>query len=321
MSSELYGISRHNVDSILTKNRFSTYLPISAAIYMSDMEMNLIYLSTENNNFTITSKSFQDLLGVTQEQLHQIEWYSQGRNSRHTASVNAPGMDMIPLFNNRELVELEVKLTVVPTHNRRKITEMIVRQNTQYSLAERICYHYNELLSTDVSLETLRNLVRQNWRLQKPFIIHGFWKTIEETSRLDLDHTFDVEVISDLAYLSILLNSTLYENGNLTRIGRVLNDILGWINEFKDHRTITYKEEDQRSKDHLKNTIWLMDHASDLGRYLNSPRLNFEDIKRIVPMNSVEKLSPERRVDASIIYTLLMDQVRQTPKGSVQKTF
>jgi len=304
-SYELYGIHKHNkTKGILTKNIFTTYLPISAAIYLSDHDKDVLYISRAKSGLELSYKPFWELLGVDRSLLHDIKWCSQEKNSKFKNSIGAPGTDMIPILRGRELTELEVKLTVVPTNYEEKVTEMIVRQNTQFNLAERLCYYYSNKLPNPTTIEALKNFVDNEYENQRPFICHGFWKTIDHTAYLDTSNTIDVIVISDFAYLTILLNSRHDRNSVATRIGRVLGRIVEWVNEFKNNNTITYKEDAQGSLDHLKNTIYLVDHINDLRKPLNSPRLDFADLLNILPLPSVEKLKPERRIDQSIIYTL-----------------
>jgi len=304
----LFNIYKSNVDSVLTKNIFATYIPISASIYMSDNNIPNYYLTRDKNGLTIAKKKFEELLNVKPEDLSKIEWNSEERNSRFTKSRGSPGIDMVPILNGTELTELEVKLTVIPTHARKKVTEMIIRQNTQFNLAERLCYYYNSYLPNELNFEKLKQFVEKHWKLQTPFILHGLWKTVESTSELDKKNTMDVLCISDFAYLHMLL-SLPQEKGKAgmkvkTRIGRVVDLIIKWINEYKKRDTLTYKEPTEGSKDHLKITLYPVDHHNDLKNVFYNLRLNFDDLMKIIPKKSIGGLGPERRLDASLIYTL-----------------
>ncbi len=306
--NELYGINETNVDTVLTKNIFTTYVPISTAIYLDDKNKPLHYLNVNEDNLRITNKSFKDLLGVNAEQLKQIKWLSESRNPTYNKSVKAPGIDMGSELDGNFLIELEVKLTVVPTHAESKVTEMIVRQNTQFNFAERLVYKYGEFLSENPTIDELNSLIENHQDMQMPFIIHGLWKTEGHSSKIDEAHALDVVVISDLAYLKILLSSNLEKSENSgtvkTRIGRVVNLLLKWIKEFKTHERMTYREETQGSKDHLKITLYPVQYFEGLRDVYLNLRLSFEDFKKIVTSESIKKLSPERRLDGSIIFTL-----------------
>jgi len=307
-SAELYGIFQSNVSTVLTKNIFTTYVPISASIYMAEKNIENHYLSRNKTGLIVDKKKFDELLNIELSDLSKIQWKSEARNSRFTHSIGSPGIDMIPVLNGVELMELEVKLTVVPTHARQKVTEMIIRQNTQFNLAERICYHYYSLLKNDMDFDSLKQFVNKYWNLQKPFIIHGLWKTIESTSKLDKKNTMDVVCISDFAYLDMLLSSPQEKSRNgktvKTRIGRVVDLIINWINEYKKNNTLTYKHDTEGSKDHLKITLYPVDYQEELKKIFYNLRLNFDDVQNIIPKKSLSGLGPERRFDSSLIFTL-----------------
>jgi len=310
---ELYSIFNSNVDSLLTKNIFATYVPIAASIYMTHKNVPNYYLRRDNSGLTIDKKKFDKLLEVKPEDLSKVKWNSEEKSRRFTKSIGSPGIDMVPTLNGNELTEFEVKLTVVPTHARKKVTEMIIRQNTQFNLAERICYYYFSLLKNDMDFNKLKLFVEKYWKLQKPFILHGLWKTVENTAELDKKNTMDVLCISDFAYLHILLSSPQEKgkDGNYvkTRIGRVVDLIIDWINEYKKHGKMTYKEATEGSKDHLKITLYPVDYHKDLKNIFYNLRLNFEDVMKIIPKKSIDGLGPERRFDASLLFTLAKKSV------------
>jgi hypothetical protein len=307
-SVELYGIHSSNVSTVLTKNIFTTYIPISASIYMANKNILNHYLRLNKTNLVIDNKKFNELLGISLNELNQIIWKSESKNSAFDKSIGSPGIDMVPVLNGKELLELEVKLTVVPTHAKNKITEMIIRQNTQFNLVERICYYHSSLLNTEMNFKTLKEFVNRYWNLQKPFIVHGLWKTIENKSELDKKNTMDVVCISDFGYLHMLLSSPQEKihNGKSikTRIGRVVDLIINWINEYVKYDKLTYKESTEGSKDHLKITLYPVDYQKDLKGFFYNLRLNFDDIMQIIPKESISQLGPERRFDSSLIFTL-----------------
>lgn len=302
---ELYGIRKTNQKTILTKNLFTIYLPISASIYMSDNNIQNLYLKREGSDLAISRAKFEELLGVGSSELPRISWNSEGRKREFNKSIRAPGIDMLPVLGSKELIELEVKLTVVPTHARKKITEMIVRQNTQFNFAERLCYYYDKFLDKNMNFNKLKRFLEENWKYQNPFIIHGLWKTKEKTPILDEKNTLDVMAISDFAYLHMLLSAPQKKGGEVkTRIGRVVDLVIGWINEYKNRGSITYKGPSEGSKNHLKITLYPIDYKPELWNVFNNLRLSRGDLLKIVPEGSINALSPERRLDASLMFAL-----------------
>lgn len=105
-TEELYCIKKTNVNSVLSKNIFTTYVPISAAIYLDDNNKTLYYLNVHANNLRVSNKYFRELLGVTSEQLKSIKWLSESRNPAYNKSVRAPGIDMGSELEGNFLIEL-----------------------------------------------------------------------------------------------------------------------------------------------------------------------------------------------------------------------
>ncbi|MAF44052.1 MAG: hypothetical protein CMI54_07820 [Parcubacteria group bacterium] len=83
-----------------------------------------------------------------------------------------------------------------------------------------------------------------------------------------------------------------------------------WLNEYSQHNKLTYLKQDQGSRDHLKITLYPYDFCGELKNIYLSPRLNFRDLLQIIPKKSIRKLSPERRLDASVLFTLASKELR-----------
>lgn len=322
-TAALYGINKFRVkkNDILTKNIFTNYVPISASIYLRDRGMEHHYLQVDaKGELELAHKKFEDILGVKYSDLPNILWESPGRNKNHVKSIGAPGFDMMPYLGDRQLIELEVKLTVIPAFAEGIVTEMIVRQNTQFGFAERLCYDYDDLLRANMTLDDLRQFVKRASPRQKPFIVHGLWQTQGRKYTLHKKHTMDVMIISDIAYLKVLLGAPHLLHGKKTRVGRVLDLLTSWITEFKTKGTITYKGPKEGSKDHLKNTLYLVKHLQILRDVFCKLRLDIEDMKKIVPKESIQRLAPERRLDASLVFTLTEEEFIQPSDNSEENS-
>jgi hypothetical protein len=330
---QLYGLNHTNCDNgILSKNIFTDYLPVSVAIYMDDGRMPLNYikvgdpdtgqmdLSEEPSGLIFEEINFSDLLDTDQD-LGDLNWKHEAHHEDFNSSFRAPGIDLVVEENGNDLIELEAKLTVTPHHRDDIATEMIVRQNTEFCLAERIVYYYGEKLSQNVDLDELEELVTSEDVEQHPFILHGIWKTEDRSPMLDINETIDVFVISDMAYLKMLFDSNLERGGARTRIGRVLDLIVEWINQYKQNGRMEYLREDQGSRDHLKVTLYPEKYKIGLEKKYRHPRLSLDDILEIVPEDSIEELSPERRLDNSLVYASevhrLEQLIKQGEKGGI----
>ncbi len=304
VAKELYGIEHTAVKTVLTKNIFTTYMPVSVAIYMDDKGLKIPYIYVHSGKLAIKEVPFSALLGIKKQDLSKVTWENEFRNPHHTKSIRPPGIDMAALIDNQPKAIFEVKLTVVPTHAERKVTEMIVRQNTQFSFIERLCYAFGEKLDSSPSIVKLNKIILTQENNQHPFILHALWKTKGHTHMIDENHAFDVSMISDLAYLKILLSAPLQKGTAKTRIGRVIEHFLTWITEFKTKGKLTYKDIHQGSRDHLKITLYMTDYLPALAKLYYNLRLKMEDLQKIILPTSIKKLAPERRLDSSIIFTL-----------------
>lgn len=311
--SELYGINNSNCDTILSKNIFTDYLPIAMSIYMMDNEIPHQYIKIgspevgqtkvgDSLDLKITKKPFYEILGVNKDNVDKINWKHEHHLSEYNKSINAPGIDIVCSLDSEEIIELEVKLTVSPHHRDDIKTEMIVRQNTQFAFAERIAYRFGEYLSQDVSVEDLERLIQNHANDQMPFIIHGLWKTMGRGPRLDETNTADVFVISDLAYLKMLLDSSFTHGGNRSRIGKVVDLIIEWLNQYKSENKINYLEEGRGIREHLKITLYPERYKENLSNLYEKLRLNINDMLDVVPPSSIDELSPERRLDNSLVF-------------------
>lgn len=302
---ELFGINDTNVRSVMSKNVFTTFFPIAAAVYMSNQNMPLKYICVRNNALEITDIMFEDAIGVKRDDIGRVRWKSEAHPKMFDHSANPPSVDLVPELDGVEKTEMEVKLTVVPTFAGRKVTEMIVRQNTQFTLAERLAYRHRDLIdSRPLTTDKLRQVV-QHTDCQLPFMLHGLWKTVGTELKLDETNTADVYVISDFAYLWMILQNVKGESTGNTRMGKVERLVRTWIGSYLESGTMRYREKGQNIE-HLKITLYPIDYLKDLKNGYENLRLKMDDVLRIVPVESIKKMSPERRLDASIFLHYLM---------------
>ena len=301
---ELFGINDTNVKSVMSKNVFTTFFPIATAAYMSSRNIPLKYVRVKDSgSLEIADIAFEDAIGISRDDMERVKWQSETHPKAFSHSANPPPVDLVPELDGTEKTELEVKLTVVPTFAG-KSTEMIVRQNTQFTLAERMAYRHRDLIdSRPLTTDKLRQAV-SHADCQIPFMLHGIWKTVGTELKLDEDNTADVYVISDFAYLWMILQNVSERTGN-TRMGKVERLVRTWIASYLESGTMRYKERGQNIE-HLKITLYPTDYLEGLKADYGKPRLNMDDVMNIVPVESIRKMSPERRLDASIFLHYLM---------------
>lgn len=286
--------------SVVSKNIFPTFFPISAALYMEEHNIPIRYVRICNGKLALSEITFSDILEVGSDKLNTIKWNREQVPKKFSKSLNGPPMDVVPVISEEELLEMETKLTVVPTHTEKLITELIIRQNTQFSLAERLAHRYPEFFNTVPVDEDMLNKAIENCDgVQHVFILHGVWKTEGKTYVLDKKNTCDVFAISDFAYLSMLLQLQKYKKNVPTRGTRVINRIRSWVNDYVDKGRMTYKTSREQSVDHLKVTLHPVKFLPELKNAYNNARLDIAAFKQIVPDSAVNKMSPERRLDLS----------------------
>lgn len=313
-SPELFGIHHSNVQSMMSKNIFTTFFPVATALYLSSKGRPVKYLRLRDGDLDIDEILFERAIGVDSNDLQHIEWNREIHPDIFTSSPNAPPMDMVPTLNKEQKLEFEIKLTVVPTFYKRKTTELIVRQNTEFSLAERIAYRHGDLVNVrPITNDTLRSAIRNEDR-QLPFILHGLWKTKGTSMVLDETNVTDVYFISDFAYLKMLLDKYDRNPREASRIGKVMRLIRSWISCYLESGSMRYKE-DRANVEHLKVTIYPTEHQKDLQRSYENLRLSMKDLWNIVPDESIRRMSPERRLDAAMFINWMIQTMLKQEKS------
>lgn len=298
----LYGINKANQKSLMTKNLFTTFFPVAAGLYLNDLGKRIHYVRVKDGRLVLDSVGFADALCLDKDRLGDVVWNKDVRPSRFEHSMYAPPVDLVPVQDDKQGLEVEVKLTVVPTFSKSKVTEMVVRQNTQFTFAERLAYCHTDLVrDVPVNDDTLRRAIQNSESRQAPFILHGVWQTIGTTHELNEKNTADVYLISDFAYLQMLLNRPQRRGNNTpTRTGRVLDRVRSWLTAYFDTGKMVYKTDPKQSVDHLKVNLYPSDHLDELKTAYYAMRLNVDDIRTIIPVDSLRGMSPERRLDASL---------------------
>lgn len=305
-TSGLYGINKTNQrKSVMSKNMFPTFFPVAAALYLNDRGESIHYVRVKDGELALDSIRLADALCLDNDRLHEVTWYKEARPDRFGQSSHGPPVDVVPVLDGKQGLEVEVKLTVVPTFSRSKVTEMVIRQNTQFTFTERLAYCHADLVrAMPVTTDTLRRAIRNSDDEQAPFILHGVWQTMGNTHKLNERNTADMYMISDFAYLQMLLGRKHGRDGTPTRAGRVTARVCSWLTDYFEAGAMAYKLSRRQSVDHLKVNLYPSDHLEDLKTKYYEMRLNIGDMKAIIPKQSLRDMSPERRLDASLAFSL-----------------
>ena len=90
----------------MSKNIFTDYLPVSAAIYMDDNGIDVKYvrvgdsetgqmsLGDDESGLVISERSFKDVIGI-QSDLGEINWKHEAHMDGFDSSFKAPGIDLV----------------------------------------------------------------------------------------------------------------------------------------------------------------------------------------------------------------------------------
>lgn len=149
---------------------------------------------------------------------------------------------------------------------------------------------------------------------QKPFLMQPIWKTEGKSPKL-LDHCLDVFVWSNLAFARLFIDLTKTEInkfGNIRAISRHTRTLI-WLFKMLYDFSVSGSFNHERIIDNLsyntKNDKAFavngrVTHAYMKSESLRHPRIQKQEIKRIILGGGQNLLSPERRFDA-IIYNSL----------------
>ena len=294
---ELSCIYHTNVRTMMSKNNFPIFFPVATALRLSTRGIPIKYLAINNGELNVTEIRFDEALRFDLQRLSEIRWNSRTHPEEYIRSDNPPQIDMVPMYDRRQLLEFVVKLTEVRTGQRRHTTKINLNQNTLFSLAERLVHRYPNLIEgRPGTIETLHNITTDE-ESQLPFILHGLWKTLPNSMDIDQRNTADVFFISDFAYLKMLLDK--FDDNPNSRIGRILEMIRRWIEEFNQRGRIRYRE-DNSNVEKIDITINPTKHLEELDDSYRNLRLNIEDIREIIPERSRQQVPPERRLDVAL---------------------
>lgn len=244
--------------------------------------------------------------------------------------------------DGKDLRALEIKLTVMPdntTVDKEKVDwgcELVVRAATTGYMAlgmydalrkkkkeifecfDPVCSsiqswnNQSELQQKVEEIIACINLFeRDNYENQIPLLMQPMWKTNGKSSEISVD-AFDILVWSDYAFSRMFLDRALISKKSLSRPARAA---------IRMARTLWDLSRSSTSKIHLKSLLREMSLDKQTDKEFSLPgsqwrtmveheRLqNFivkrEELSSIIDVSKKEKLSPERRLDQSLYFSLL----------------
>ena len=237
------------------------------------------------------------------------------------------------------LAPLEVKLTVMPDSTTYKKpedewgSEIVIRSaTTMYcalgmfdsvrddarhirSIFEDACAsiqmwdnNYEMAHKTRRLCECINTFKREYYKNQKPLVIQPIWRTKGKSPFL-MDDAFDLFIWSDYAFSSMFVDDSFEQEEEMSRpmrasarLARCLWELSksGRIRTTDIYRQMTY--DNQSDKEFSRSgTLWR--------RYVNTPRISHpilpkEAVHEIIMPGYIDRLSPERRFDQTLYFTM-----------------
>jgi len=163
-------------------------------------------------------------------------------------------------------------------------------------------------------LSTLETFFSEYFEFQVPFLLQPIWKTKGKSPELD-DNAFDVFVWSDFAMLKLAIDQVNNSSSSnpkqkvsryLRSAAKTLRALSELFSTEKIHISRIFKGMtlgNQTDKEFALNgriTRTYMDH-----KRLSNPILKKEELSKIILNSGEQKLSPERRFDATIYFTAM----------------
>ena len=250
------------------------------------------------------------------------------------------GVDVVTRTADGEFCRpLEVKLTVVPDNTTAKqaeekwCSELVIRPITSAYAAIQLFANLSDtcrteirdiigpvafaiqdpdniaeiLLNADRIVQAMNEMIAACTDFQQPYLVQPIWKTVGKTAEL-ANPCFDVFAWSNLAILKIPVDSWKGKKNKVTRSLREAVRHLWCFRQLLTVGKINYNEiyrgialGNQTDKSFALNgtrTIKYMDHPR-----LRKPHFSSDILPALILNGGENRLSPERRFDATVFYT------------------
>ncbi len=336
--------SNRKTKDLWGKNQFNSTFPVALACYMRDKGIKPIYLMlNENLQVEAAEITFDEVFNSTleNEELY-FDFESKFDPYQAYSFDDIGGIDLVVKDNKGGFLRpLEIKLTVLPDSSTAKQSEdnwgseIVLRPpTTKYcalgiadscrgefnkirDIFEPICHDMQNWGNKYEILDKLPKILsgidtfQENYlRFQKPLLLQPIWKTQGKSPWL-ADNAFDIFIWSDFALSRLFLDASTQNlaNKKITRQMRSSARLARFLYHIsttgKAPLTSIYTEMAfglQTDKEFAVN-------GSVTRNYMDSPRKKTPIIERSalseIILNGGEKqLSPERRFDQTIYFTI-----------------
>ena len=325
------------------KNKFNSSFPIALCNYMDSKKLKLVYLKFDQDKEVEQGYLESSELYCLPEnyKYDDVFFEFEGAYEPHnTLDENHLRSDVVVRSIDKKEYHhhLEVKLTALPdnaTANKKASeygSELVIRTVTIIHLAINVIEIYKDNTDelkqelTDVYevkdfqdekevikkmpklYRTLEEILLKNIQNQKPLVLQPIWKTIGKQAILE-EHSLDVFVWSDFALAKLFMDSTNLNGQKIDRYSRSIIWVLYLLKEYVEKGKIDSKDLYKKLTYGLQSDKAFAANGNKTNKYmfceeLLKPRIKTEEIKNIILGGGEKLLSPERRFDATIFYSV-----------------
>jgi hypothetical protein len=344
MEPTLYGIEHSNraKKDFWGKNQFNSTFPVALACYMRDKGIKPVYISLSADFEIINSEVPFDDIFRTKLPNKDLNFCFESKFEPYQAFSHEDigGIDLVVKdMQDNFITPLEIKLTVLPDDGTSKLkethwgSELVIRPaTTKYAalgmvqsiqtrledvreIFEPVCadiQHWSnkhEIAGKTHALVDALNIFEKKFiEIQKPLLMQPIWKTKGKSPALN-DNAFDIFVWSDFALSRLFIESARGNPANISRATRSTARLARILYEISTRRkTNIYQIYTEMAFEHQTDKEFAMS-GRITRNYMKSPRrlkpALQKDILSEIILNGGEKLlSPERRFDQTVYFTL-----------------
>lgn len=331
-------------ENLWGKNQFNSTFPASLACYMRDKKINPVYLRVNKKLDVVSEEiSFDDVFRSkkTNENLY-FDFESKYTPYQNYSYDDIGVIDLVIRDREQYLRPLEVKLTVVPdnsTYNdnenkwgaelvirpvstlysalgiAHRIINKVIQQKKLREILEPVCskiQHWDNnqemIFQRKSLLLSLDDFQKEFIDFQEPFLMQPIWKTNGKSPILN-ENAFDIFIWSDFALCRTFLDKSQNNLQNISRLMRSSARLARILYSLSMSTKINIKNiytemsfGHQTDKEFAINGIAIRKYIQS--ERLTRPILSNKIVKEIILNGGEKKLSPERRFDATIFFTI-----------------
>jgi len=344
VEASLYGIEHSNrpKNEFWGKNQFNSSFPVALACYMRDKGIKPVYISLSQNFEIVNSETPFDDIFRTKIPNKDLQFCFESKFEPYQAfsRKDIGNIDLVIKDTQENFITpLEIKLTVIPDDATSSLaekewgSELVIRPaTTKYAalgiiqsiekrleevrdIFEPVCsdiQHWSnkhEIADkTPVLVNALNTFEKTFIGYQKPLLMQPIWKTKGKSPILD-DDAFDIFVWSDFALSRLFIESARPDPKKISRYTRSTARLARILYEISTQRkTNIYQIYTEMAFERQTDKEFAVG-GRITRNYMTSPRrlkpiLKKECLKNIILGGGEKKLSPERRFDQTIYFTM-----------------